>query len=137
MNASRKLAALGAAFAVAALAVALVAAPATATRTVRIPSKISIHSKSLKFSGKVTAGKYEPCVQQRKVILFRVFSDGSNQAVGETRTDDAGRWTITPQGSAGISMSRFFARVKKESQGTAGTIYVCRAARSKTIKPTT
>jgi hypothetical protein len=136
MNASKKLAALGAAFVIAALAVALVAAPATATRTIRIPSKISIRSQSLKFSGRVTAGKYEPCVQQRKVTLFRVFSDGSNQAVGHTTTNNKGAWTITPQGSAGITLSRFFAKVKKESQGTAGTIYVCKAARSRTIKPT-
>jgi hypothetical protein len=136
MNASRKLAALGAASAIAVLAVALVAAPATATRTVRIASHVSIKSQSLKFSGKVTAGKYEPCVQQRKVTLFRVFDNGSNQAVGHTTTSNKGAWTIMPQGSAGISLSRFFVRVKKESQGTAGTIYVCKAARSRTIKPT-
>ena len=137
MNTSKKLAALVTATAVAALAVALVAAPATATRTIKVPSQISIISKSLKFSGKVTAGKYEPCVQQRKVILYKVVTGGPDQAVGETSTSLKGNWTITPQGSAGISLARFYAKVRKVSEGTAGTIYVCQAARSKTIKPTT
>jgi hypothetical protein len=136
MNPSKRLGTLLAATAVAALAVALVAAPATATRTIKVPSKISIASKSLKFSGKVTAGKYEPCVQQRKVILYKVVTGGPDQAVGETSTSLKGNWTITPQGSAGISLARFYAKVRKVSEGTAGTIYVCQAARSKTIKPT-
>ena len=47
-----------------------------------------------------------------------------------------GAWSITPQGSAGISLSKFYAKVKKLSQGTAGTIYVCNPGRSQTIKPT-
>jgi hypothetical protein len=136
MNASKKLAVLVAATAVAALTVAFAAAPATATRTVKVPSHISIASKSLTFSGKVTAGKYEPCVQQRKVILYKVVSGGPDQAVGETSTNLKGKWTITPQGSAGISLARFYAKVRKVSEGTAGTIYVCKAARSRTIKPT-
>jgi hypothetical protein len=136
MNTSKKLAALVTATAVAALTVALVAAPATATRTIKVPSQISIAGKSLKFSGKVTAGKYEPCVQQRKVILYKVVTGGPDQAVGETSTSLKGNWTITPQGSAGISLARFYAKVRKVSEGTAGTIYVCQAARSKTIKPT-
>lgn len=134
MNASRKLAALGAAFVIAALAAALVALPAAATRTVRIPSAISIRSHGLTFSGKVTAGKYEPCVQQRKVTLYKDLGNGSGQALMSTRTDDQGRWKITPPGSAGISLWEFFARVKKRSEGTAGTIYLCKGARSKTIK---
>ncbi len=137
MNASKKLVVLVAATAVAALTVAFVAAPATATRTIKVPSHISIASKSLKFSGKVTAGKYEPCVQQRKVTLFKVLSGGPDQAVGHATSNNKGGWTITPQGSAGISLAHFYAKVKFLSQGTAGTIYVCKAARSKTIKPTT
>lgn len=119
-----------------AAALAVVAGPATATRTVRIPSQISIKSKSLKFSGRVTAGKYEPCQAMRKVVLYKVVSGGPDQAVGESSTSLKGRWTITPQGSAGISLARFYAKVRKVSEGTAGTIYVCQAARSKTIKPT-
>ena len=51
-------------------------------------------------------------------------------------TNAKGKWAITPQGSAGISLSRFYAKVKKSSQGTAGTIYVCNGAKSATVKPT-
>jgi hypothetical protein len=135
MNASRKLAALGAALVIGALAVAIVAAPATATRTVRIPSKISIaKSKSFKFSGKVSAAN-EACEGQRKVVLYKVVSGGPDQAVGRTTTSGKGAWSITPQGWAGISLTSFYAKVKAESQGTAGTIYVCKAARSRTVKP--
>ncbi|MGV1047788.1 MAG: hypothetical protein ACOYD4_04585 [Solirubrobacterales bacterium] len=136
MNASNKLAALVAASAVAALAAALLAAPAAATRTIKVPSQISIASKNLKFSGKVSAGQYEPCAQQRKVILYKVVSGGPDQAVGETSTSLEGKWTIIPQGSAGISLSHFYAKVRKVGEGTAGTIYVCQAARSKTVGAT-
>lgn len=133
MDTTKKLAPLLVASAVVALMAALVAAPATATRTVKVTSSISISSRNLKFSGKVTAPGYEPCVQQRKVILYKVVSGGPDQAVGETRTSLKGNWTITPQGSAGISLARFYAKVGKVSEGTTGTIYVCKAARSKTV----
>jgi hypothetical protein len=136
MNAAKKLAPLIVASAVVALMAALVAGSATATRTIHVPSQISIKSKDLKFTGKITAGKYEPCAQQRKVILYKVVSGGPDQAVGETSTSLKGRWTITPQGSAGISLARFYAKVRKVSEGTAGTIYLCQAARSTTIKTT-
>jgi hypothetical protein len=137
MNASKKLGALVTTATAAALAVALLAAPATATRTIKVPSQISIASKSLKFSGKVTVPKtYEPCAEQRKVTLFKVVTGGPAQPVGHATTNGKGNWTIIPQGSAGISLARFYAKVKFLSQGTAGTIYVCQAARSKTIKPT-
>lgn len=113
------------------------AGPAAATRTIQVPSQISIHSSSLRFSGKVSVPHaYEPCREDRKVVLFKVVSGGPDQAVGRDTTNGQGAWTITPQGSAGISLAHFFAKVKKRSDGTAGTIYVCRAARSKTIKPT-
>lgn len=113
------------------------AGPAAATRTIKVPSQISIHSNSLHFSGKVSVPHaYEPCREDRKVVLFKVVSGGPDQAVGRDTTDGHGAWTITPQGSAGISLAHFYAKAKKRSDGTAGTIYVCQAARSKTIKPT-
>ena len=132
MNTTKKLAPLIVASAVVALMAALVA-PAGATRTIKAPSQISIKSKDLKFTGKVTAPGYEPCTQQRKVILYKVVKGGPDQAVGETRTSLKGTYSIVPQGSAGISLARFYAKVGKVSEGTAGTIYVCQAARSKTV----
>jgi hypothetical protein len=133
MKATKQFAPLIAASAVVALIAALGAGSATATRTIKVPSQISIKSNDLKFTGKVTAGKYEPCTQQRKVILYKVVSGGPDQAVGETRTSLKGTYSIEPQGSAGISLARFYTKARKLSEGTAGTIYVCKAARSKTV----
>jgi hypothetical protein len=119
---------------VVALVALLVAATATATRTVKVPSKVTIESNSLHFHGEVkTAAVYEPCEQQRKVTLFKVIANGPDQAVGHDTSDNHGKWSITPQGSAGITLAHFYAKAKKLSQGTAGTIYVCQAGRSKTI----
>jgi hypothetical protein len=109
---------------------------AWATNTINTPSKISIKSSGLDFSGKVTSNSYQPCQQFRKVKLFRVVSGGQDQKVGSDTTNAKGKWAITPQGSAGISLAHFYAKVKKLSQGAAGTIYVCGPARSATIKPT-
>lgn len=123
------------------IATALVAAALTlaigsaiATVTIKVPTKITIKSEELEFSGKVTAKPGDkPCVQQRKVILFKVVKGGPDQAVGHDTTGNDGRWEITPQGSAGISLAHFYAKAKKRSDGAAGTIHVCLAAKSKTI----
>jgi hypothetical protein len=115
----------------------LAAGQAAATRTIKIPSAISINVKknSLHFTGTVTAGKYQPCQQFRKVSLLKVATGGPGQVVGHATTNAHGQWSIVPQGSAGISMATFQAKVKKSSQGAAGTIYVCNAATSKKVTP--
>ena len=119
-----------AAAAAAALATTLVVAlpPAFATRTVRIASRISIQSRMLTFSGRVDSAN-AACDAGRRVTLYR--SNGN--VLGHARTGAGGRWRITATGSAGITLGRFFARVARRAEGTAGTIYVCRAATSRTI----
>ena len=114
------------------LCLALGLTTAAATRTLTIISHISIQGKGLKFSGKVTASK-APCKASRRVTLYRKLSNGSGKALLSTTTAASGSWKINPPGSAGITMSHFYAAVKKRSEGTAGTIYVCAAATSKTI----
>jgi hypothetical protein len=101
---------------------------AEATKTVKIASHISIKSKGLTFSGKVTSSN-AACKGGRKVTLYRKKS----LVLGSTTTKSSGAWKITVPGSAGITLGRFYAKVKKRSEGTAGTIYVCKAATSKTI----
>jgi hypothetical protein len=101
---------------------------ADATRTVRIASHISIKSKGLTFSGKVTASN-AACDSGRKVTLYRT----NGNVLGSTTTGSSGGWKITASGSAGITLGHFFAKVKQRSEGTAGTIYVCKAAVSPTI----
>jgi hypothetical protein len=122
--------ALGCAVAAAALALAV---GAQATQVVHIDSTVTIHSNGLHFSGKVKSPK-SACRQGRKVRLF-IVRQGPDLHAGADTTNAQGNWSINPQGFAGISMSKFYARVKKRSEGTAGTIFVCKPDRSPTIHP--
>jgi hypothetical protein len=119
-----------AAIAMAALMLALASGltVAQATRTVKIASHITIKSQGLTFSGRVTASNVG-CEGARKVTLYRTTS----LMLGSTTTSPSGSWKITVSGSAGITLGRFYAKVKQRNDGTAGTIYSCLAARSKTI----
>jgi hypothetical protein len=103
-------------------------ANADASHVVKIASHISIRSHDLTFSGRVTSPNHA-CVEMRKVTLFRTNGD----VLGHTHTNSHGHWKITASGSAGISLGHFYAKVKRESQGAAGTIYVCKGAKSRTI----
>ena len=111
-----------------ALALACGLSMAEATRTVTIASHITIKSHELTFGGTVTSSN-AACRSARKVTLYRK----PKQVLGSATTNSAGSWKITASGSAGITMGRFYATVKRRSEGTAGTIYVCKAATSKTI----
>jgi hypothetical protein len=67
------------------------------------------------------------------VILFRAFAKGPDQPLARDTTGQDGEWKITIQGSAGISFGRFYAKAKRRSDGAAGTIHVCLAAKSKVV----
>ena len=119
---------LGAATAVV-VVLALGLSAAYATRTVRLASHISIKStKAGTFGGKVTSSN-AACDGSRKVTLHTT----SSLKLASTTTGASGAWKITPSGFAGISLHHFFAKVAQRSEGTAGTIYVCKAAKSKTV----
>jgi hypothetical protein len=119
-------------FAAAALLVA--GGTAVATRTINVPSQVTIKSEGLHFSGHVTtAANGKPCREQRRVILYRAFAKAPDQPLARDTTGPNGAWSITLQGSAGISFGRFYAKVKQRSDGAAGTIHVCLADRSKVI----
>jgi hypothetical protein len=122
------------AMALAVAALVVVGGTAAATRTIKVPSKISIESNGLHFKGEVsTAANGQPCEGQRKVVLFKVISGGPDQAVGSDMTNNHGKWSITPPGSAGITLAHFYAKAKRRSDGAAGTIHVCQAAKSRVI----
>jgi hypothetical protein len=125
-NRSLVLAAIAASLPAFALASGLTTADAT--RTVTIASHITIKSKGLTFSGSVTSSN-AACASGRKVLLYRKQS----LVLGSTTTNSSGRWKITVSGSAGITLGHFYAKAKKRSEGTAGTIYICNAARSRTV----
>jgi hypothetical protein len=111
-----------------AVAGAVGVASADASHVVRIASHISIKSRNLTFHGRVTSPNHA-CMPMRKVTLYRTNGD----VLGHTHTNHRGHWRITASGSAGISLGRFYAKVSRTSQGAAGTIYVCKGARSRTI----
>ncbi|SRR5579864_713350 len=102
---------------------------AYATRTVTLVSHISIKSHhNTTFTGRVTSSN-AACENARRVTLRTT----TQLKLGTAKTNRHGYWTIKASGFAGISLHRFFAKVAKLSSGTAGTIYVCKAATSKTI----
>jgi hypothetical protein len=116
---------------VAVMGVVLVACfgSAYATRTVKLASHISIKSDhNTTFTGRVTSSN-AACEDARKVTLYTT----TKLKLGTAKTNKHGDWKITASGFAGISLHHFFAKVAKLSSGTAGTIYVCKAATSKTI----
>jgi hypothetical protein len=112
----------------AALVLGVTLTSAQATRTVKIGSHIAIKGKGLTFSGSVSAAN-AACDRSRKVTLYRKGS----LLLARTTTNATGHWKLTVPGSAGITLGHFYAKVSARSEGTAGTIYVCTAATSRTI----
>ena len=99
-------------------------------RVVRIPSHLTISARpsDLTFSGRVSSPQ-RPCLGDRRVTLYSF----PRRALGTARTGPDGRWSIRVSGFAGVSLSTFYARVAARGDGTAGTTYVCRAARSRSV----
>jgi hypothetical protein len=110
-------------------AVILGVANADASHVVRIASHLSIRRHDLTFSGKVTS-RNSWCPDQRLVTLYRTVG----YPLGSIRTNVHGQWKIKVPASAITTRARVYAKVGRSSQGAAGTIYVCRAARSRTIR---
>jgi hypothetical protein len=113
------------------MGVALVACfgSAYATRTVTIGSHVSIRSHhNTTFTGRVLSSN-AGCEDARRVTLYAT----TKLRLGSAKTTKRGYWMIKASGFAGISLHHFFAKVAKFSNGAAGTIYVCKAATSRTV----
>ena len=115
------------------LAGATQAAAAGGPNRLPFPSKISIESAELHFSGRVRSPVYRPCRARRRVVLFQVVQGGPDRALGRTRTDGRGRWSIPVSGFAGISLARFFALVRPGREQLAHLPILCSPARSRAI----
>jgi hypothetical protein len=98
------------------------------------PSKISIHSAELHFSGRVRSPVYRPCRARRRVVLFELVQGGPDRAMGRTRTDGHGRWSIRVSGFAGISLARFYALARPGREKLAHLPILCSPARSRTTR---
>jgi hypothetical protein len=121
----------GIGFAAMALAVAvagLAAIPAGATKTVSIGSTLQISAYG--YFGKVKSPN-SGCVEERKVVL----KQRGHGVLGRDTSDEEGRWKVDPEDIhyKGKLPFKIFAEVKPLSQGTAGTIYKCLGATSRTI----
>jgi hypothetical protein len=104
------------------------------THVVKINSKVSIAEHNLTFHGKVRSPN-PGCLDSRKVKLKGVIGAGHDQTMGSSTTDTHGRWSVHLSGFAGITLNHFYAHLKRRSEGAAGTIFVCRGDRSRTIRP--
>jgi hypothetical protein len=127
MISRRALARSIAALAVAALIVGALAAQAGAERHIRIDSQVTLASSN-PFHGKVNSKPYShTCREQRTVEVFNKQA-GPDGLFDKTTTDLKGRWKIpaTPNG-------KFYAVVKRQAQGAAGTIFICRKAKSPVV----
>jgi hypothetical protein len=106
---------LGAAAAIA----ALVATVALGTTTKRFDSKVTL-AKSDPFHGRVVSDKH--ACEVKRTVKILVSQPGPDDLYGRTKTDKQGNWSkpATPNGD-------FYAVVKRRSEGTAGTIFVCKS----------
>ncbi len=113
-------------------AAALIGAPGAAgTHTVRIPStvtfKITPEQATATFKGKVKSPN-QACRTNRTVTLM-LRQPGKDQKVSSTPTFGH-RWRL---GLDNPLPGEYYARVKKRSDGTAGTIFVCKADSSHAV----
>jgi hypothetical protein len=122
----------GAMLALAASVVALAAIPAGAAgpgQTVKVPTTLKISAYG--YKGKVTSANSN-CVAERSVVL----KQQGHGVLGRTKSTDTGSWEVNPEELKfkGQLPYKIYAEVKPLTQATAGPIYKCGAATSKTIE---
>lgn len=102
-----------------ALAAAALAATAALGSTVkRFDSRVTLSAKN-PFHGRVLSPKHA-CEIQRKVKVFNK-RPGPDGLYGKTTTNGQGKWSIPA-----MPNGKFYAKVTRREEGTAGTTFVCR-----------
>jgi len=114
--------------AVAVLAVAALAAIPALGAVVRIGSHVTISSKAPAFHGRAVSERHA-CEVHRRVKLYRQ-RQGDDKLLGADRTNQNARWKIVVDP---LKSGAYYARMKRREEGTAGTTFVCRGDRSKTV----
>ena len=109
--------------------IAVVSIPSLATQVVKHPSRVTISEKAPAFHGRVKSNAH-PCVQQRKVKVFRAKSHGPDKLLGRDHTNNHGRWQV---GVNPLKSGAYYAKVSRRSEGTAGTIHICVKDRSRIV----
>jgi hypothetical protein len=123
----RALALVAAAVAVLALAVPVAFAGGASHpgQTVEIRSTITVNTVG--SAGKVSASNPN-CTESRQVVVKEI---GFGK-IGAVQTSSTGSWKAEPR-YKGMPPIKVYAEVKPVSQGTAGTIYKCLGAKSRTV----
>ncbi|HSS05251.1 MAG TPA: hypothetical protein VLK89_08725 [Solirubrobacterales bacterium] len=114
--------------AVVTMAAALVAVPAGATKIVNVSSTLTISQYA--YKGKVSAAN-PACIAERAVVL----KQQGHGVLGRAQSTETGKWEVNPEDLhfKGQLPYKIYAELKPKSEGTAGTIYKCGGATSKTI----
>ena len=115
-----------------ALTAPIVGATGQPGQTVELKTSVTINN--LGYAGKVKAANAN-CVEQRVVVLKQ---KGHGGTLGRSVSDEEGRWRVSPEAipyKGGLPYS-IYAEVKPLTQGTAGTIFKCLGATSKTVEIT-
>jgi hypothetical protein len=102
---------------------------AGATNTVEIDSEIVLRESFPAFHGKVKSSN-AACTQNRRVKVFKKRRNGGRKLLGKSQTDLNGKWQVIVDP---LSSGAYLAVVKKRSEGTAGTIFVCLRDRSQIV----
>jgi hypothetical protein len=111
--------------AVAAMAMAVVSASANEPgETVTLKSTITINPYG--SAGKVSSSNAN-CVEDRQVVV----KEKGYGKIGSTTTSSTGSWKAEPKYKGNVPL-KVYAEVKPVTQGTAGTVYKCLGASSKT-----
>jgi hypothetical protein len=123
------LAAVAAALVVAIVAVVPTGATAGVGQVVKIDSTLQISPYA--YKGTVKASNPN-CVEERVVVL----KQKGQGVLGRATSEAKGKWEVNPEDLKfkGPLPYKIYAEVKPLSQGTAGTIYKCLGATSKTIE---
>jgi hypothetical protein len=125
MKISKRAAPLAAAaLAVMALAVPAALAAGQPGQTVELKSTITMNPYGQ--AGKVSSSNAN-CTESRTVVIKEV---GIGK-IGSATTSSTGSWKAEPKYKGDVPF-KIYAEVKPVSQGTAGTIYKCLGAKSKT-----
>lgn len=126
MKSSRRIAGFAAAAAaVLGLAVPVALAASEPGQTVEIKSTITINPYG--SAGKVSASNAN-CTEERRVVVKEV---GIGK-IGAIETTSTGSWKAEPKYRGKLPF-KVYAEVKPVTQGTAGTIYKCLGAKSRTV----
>jgi hypothetical protein len=129
MNKPSRIAAIGAVVATVLAFAATAVFADTPGQTVKIKSTITIGAAG--YQGKVTAANAN-CVEERTVVL----KQKGNGVLSRVETKPNGNWKADLEElNQNIEIpAEVFAEVKPVTQGTAGTIYKCLGAVSKTVE---